>query len=603
MPVIPNEVRNLHPLSNICVGIVNTFNKIGKAALLVVAVFSFGCTSEPETTETPAFTQDRPSFTADRTNDAATVLRFEDITSAAGIDFAHETGAFGNKWMPETMGSGGGFLDYDGDGLIDIFLVNGTTWPGQPKKTPPPVPRLYRNMGDGNFEDVTEKTGLAFSTYGMGAAFADYDADGDTDMYTTAWGENRLLRNDGGRFTDVTAAMEVAGAGGAAPAWSTSAAWVDVDRDGWLDLFVANYVKWTPETDIYVTRDGKTKSYATPEGYKGESSRLYRNINGQGFEDITEEAGVLNEEGKSLGVAMADFNDDGWIDIAVSNDTQPNFLYINQGDGTFVDRAIAAGIGYDEIGRARAGMGIDVADIANEGRWAIAIGNFSKEPISLYTQLDGGELFQDRAGSARLTRPSLLALTFGLQFADLDLDGFLDLITANGHIEPEINAVQQDITFAQNPQLFLNVDGQFVDISDQAGLPFTTPIVGRGIATADIDTDGDLDILITTNGGAPVLLRNDLPANAANWVGIRLVGNRPNLDAIGAKVTIWSNSMAQQRFVQTGSSYLIQSDNSRLLFGLGEAQQADSVTVRWPTTGDVTRVEGLDAGRIHDIAE
>ena len=566
------------------------------------AVFA-GCASEPEEVEQPEFTRERPSFTGNRTGDTESAIQFTDITEAAGIDFVHETGAFGNKWMPETMGSGGGFLDYDSDGLIDIFLVNSTTWPGQSAKNPAPTSRLYRNLGNNTFEDVTSQSGLELSLYGMGVAFADFDADGDPDIYLTALGENRLLRNDNGSFTDVTQAMRVDGNTGDQPAWSTGAAWVDVDRDGWLDLFVANYVQWTPETDIYVTRDGKTKSYATPEGYRGESSRLYRNLNGRGFEDITERAGVNNDEGKSLGVAIADFNSDGWADIVVSNDTQPNFLYMNQGDGTFVDLAISAGIGYDEIGRARAGMGIDVADIENDGQLSIAIGNFSKEPLSLYGQLGNGELFQDRAGAFRLTRPTLLALTFGLEFVDLDFDGFLDLVTVNGHIEPEINAVQQDITFAQPPQVFKNLSGRFEEVSQQAGQPFTNPIVGRGVATADIDNDGDLDILITTNGDQAHLLRNELPAESASWIGITLAGNRPNLEAIGADVTLWSSNVAQRRLVKTGSSYLSQSDHSVLRFGLGDAAQADSVIIRWPTTQKYTRTGPLESGQIHTIRE
>ena len=565
-----------------------------------------GCASETSTPEQPDFTQNRPSFTGDRTSNTNSSILFTDITKEAGISFTHETGAFGSKWMPETMGSGGGFFDYDNDGRPDIFLVNSTTWPGQPTN-PSAITRLFRNTGDGTFEDVTQQTGTGLSIYGMGAAFADYDADGDTDIYITALGDNKLLRNDNGQFTDVTPNMGVDGnskASDAPPAWSTSAAWVDVDRDGWLDLFVANYVKWTPETDIYVTRDGKTKSYATPEGYEGETSRLYRNINGKRFEDVTVESGVFNEEGKSLGIAVTDFNDDGWPDLVVSNDTQPNFLYINQGDGTFNDVAIPSGIGYDEIGRARAGMGIDIADVENEGRLSIAIGNFSKEPLSLYTQIGDGQLFQDQAGAARLTRATLLALTFGLRFADFDLDGYLDLVTANGHIEPEINNVQQDITFAQAPQIFRNSGGRFVDVSNQAGSGFAQTFVGRGIATADIDADGDIDILFTTNGDTPHLLRNDMQQGpTSQWVRVQLAGEAPNLDAIGAKVTLWSKGKPQSRMVQTGSSYLAQSDISGLVFGLGDVLAGDSLVVRWPTSGRITTLQTINAGETYQITE
>ncbi len=563
-----------------------------------------GCNPAEAPEEQPGFTQERPSFTGGQEEEAGSAIQFTDVTEEAGIDFVHYNGAAGNKWMPETIGSGGGFFRYDDDPWPDLFLVNSTNWQGYPAPEGAPTPALYRNNGDGTFDDVTARAGLDLSIYGMGAAFADYDADGDADLYLTAVGDNLLLRNDAGVFSDVTEAMRVTGNGAApgdTPAWSTSAAWVDVDRDGWLDLFVANYVKWTPETDIYVTRDGKTKSYATPEGYQGESCRLYRNVEGRSFEDVTEQAGVFNSEGKSLGIAIADFNGDGWPDITVSNDTQPNFLYLNDGDGTFTDMAIASGIGYDETGRARAGMGIDVVDVSNDGLFAVAIGNFSKEPVSLYTQIGNGQLFQDRAGAARLTRPSLLMLTFGLLFADVDLDGYQDLIAANGHIEPEINAVQQDITFEQPPQIFRNVEGRFVDVSDQAGRPFSDPVVARGVATADIDLDGDLDVLFTINNGAPQLLRNDTEP-AGHWIAFELEGAHPNLDALGAQLTVWSDGLAQRRMVRSGSSYLTQSDHARLILGLGVAASADSVRVLWPG-GQTRTYVNLAANQSHVLSE
>ena len=570
----------------------------------MLGLLAAACNGQKEVEEQPTFTQERPGFTGDRSSSVDSPIRFTDITRQAGITFTHKNGAFGEKWMPETIGSGGGFFHYDDDEYPDLFLVNSSEWAGHESGQPLPTPELYLNQGDGTFRSITQQANLDFSIYGMGVAFADYDADGDTDMYLTAVGNNKLLRNDNGSFTDVTSSMNVSGndPGSTTPAWSTSAAWVDVDRDGWLDLFVSNYVQWTPETDIYVTRDGKTKSYATPEGYRGESSRLYKNLKGRGFEDITVEAGVQNDEGKSLGVAVSDFNGDGWPDLAVSNDTQPNFLYINNGDGTFTDTAIPAGIGYDENGRARAGMGIDIADVSNNGKLAVAIGNFSKEPTSLYTQIGNGELFQDRAGAARLTRPSLLMLTFGVLFADLDLDGYQDLIAANGHIEPEINAVQQDITFEQPPQIFKNVEGRFVDVSDQAGLPFNTPIVARGIATADIDLDGDLDLLFTINDGAPKLLRNDSEINDSNWIHLRLVGASPNIEAIGARIAIWTEGVQQQRMIRTGSSYLTQSDHTALLIGLGDYTTVDSVLVHWPA-GDISRLADLEINTLHVIRE
>jgi hypothetical protein len=564
-----------------------------------------GCReTEPATREVPEYT--RPAYATVDARSASTRMRFEDITESAGIGFVHETGAFGRKWMPETMGSGGAFLDYDGDDRPDLLLVNGSLWPGHEGGRERAVSRLYRNLGNGKFQDVTAEAGLDIRLYGMGATVADFDADGDPDVYLTAVGDNILLRNDGGRFTDVTLEAGVDGNSGVAgdpPAWSTGAAWLDADRDGRLDLFVCNYVRWTPETDLFTTLDGVTKSYATPEQYEGETCRLYRNESGQRFTDITAEAGVLNPDGKSLGVAVDDFNADGWPDIVVANDTYQNFLYLNDGDGTFTDVASRAGVAFDEYGRARAGMGIDVADVTSQGRLSIAIGNFSNEPLSLYTQI-GDDLFQDLAGSARLTRASLPSLTFGLLFADLDLDGYVELLAGNGHIEPEINEVQSDVTFAQPLQLFWNDRrGQFIAVDRQVGAGFGEAMVARGIATADIDRDGDLDVLVTVNGGSPRLLRNDLPAAEAKWLRIRLQGNAPNLDAVGAVVTVFAGDLIQRRMVRTGSSYLSQSEINPVLIGLGDRTEADSVLVRWPTSGALERLGPAAAGETLSIAE
>ena len=581
----------------------------GKSAglLTVVTGLAMGCSNGRSVAEDRAPSYTDPRDVAIDSSAPPVSLHFTDITTAAGIDFVHETGAAGQKWMPETMGSGGGFLDYDADGWPDIFLVNGSRWPGESGERPPSTPRLYRNLGGGRFSDVTNAAGLEFSIYGMGAAFADYDADGDVDIYLTALGDNKLLRNDGGRFTDVTARAGVhgnSGRRGDPPAWSTAASWVDVDRDGWLDLFVCNYVKWTPETDLFVTLDGTNKSYATPQQYEGESCRLYRNLGDGRFTDITQRAGVFNPKGKSLGIAVADFNDDGWPDIFVANDTYQNFLYLNDGDGTFTDVALAAGVAYDEFGRARAGMGVDVADITGEGRLSIVIGNFSREPLSLFTQIGSDGLFQDLAGRARLTGASLLPLTFGLVFADMDLDGYTDLIALNGHIEPDINTVQRDITFAQPPQLFRNTgSGRFTDMSGRVGDAFAEPIVGRGVATADIDRDGDLDILMTVNGGSAKLLRNDLAAPSNGWVGLRLKGRHPNLNAIGAVVTVYAGEIVQRQMVKTGSSYLSQSQLSVLIFGLADAARADSIAVRWPASGKVERFGPVVGGREYVIEE
>ena len=546
-------------------------------------------------------------------------LRFTEISAEAGIDFEHQNGAFGDKWMPETLGSGAAFLDYDVDGDPDLFLVNSDWWPGRDYRGERPTQRLYRNLGDGSFEDATAAAGLELSLYGMGAAMADYDGDGDPDLYITAVGPNRLLRNDAGVFTDVTARLGVAGdPPEGPPAWSTAAAWVDVDLDGWLDLFVCNYVRWTPETDLFTTIDGTTKSYATPQQYEGESCRLYRNGRaGAPFTDITVEAGVQNPDGKTLGVAVTDFNEDGRPDLVVANDTQRNFLYRNDGGGAFTDIAVRAGVAFDEAGRARAGMGVDVADLSGGGQWAIVIGNFAHEPLALFTRI-AEDLFQDRAGAARLSRSTLVPLTFGVAFADFNLDGAHDIVAANGHIEPGIGAVRREQTFAQRPQLFLGTPGDagshgdavgrtapgattFTDASDAVGPDFREALVGRGVATADIDGDGDLDLLVTVNGGRPRLFRND--SQGAAGIGVRLEGDPPNRDALGALVTVHVAGRAQRRFVATGSSYLSQSALSPLVFGLGGARAADSVVVRWPGTLAATRTGPVAAGAVVTVRQ
>ena len=579
------------------------------AACLIVAFFGIGGCKKQAEQKPIAVTEyiqpdTPPTYAAPRGSNEPDVT-VTDVTASGGIRFTHVNGAFGEKWMPETMGGGGGFMDYDGDGWADILLVNSGYWPGHEQPGPAPSSKLYHNRRDGTFEDVTDTSGLSRVTgYGMGFAAADYDGDGDNDLYITAVGKNHLLRNDGGKFLDATDEAGVGFSTCNGPAssweWSTGATWLDHDRDGDLDLFVCNYVAWTPQTDIWSTLDGKTKSYATPQPYDGSTSVLFRNEGDGKFIDVSKQAGVFNREGKSLGVVADDFNNDGWPDLVITNDTQPNFLYINNQDGTFTDRALSAGVAYDENGLARAGMGVSVADLDNRGSKSIAIGNFSGEPVSLYSQM-GMETFLDRAGATRLSKPTTTALTFGLLFADFNLDGFEDLILANGHIEPEIEHVRETWEFAQKPQLFLNNrGGQFVEVTDRAGTAFESKIVGRSVAMADIDGDGDLDVLLTANGGPAKLLRNER-SGEANVVRVRLIGSGKNTNALGAALRAEIGGVTQTRYVTTGGSYLSQSELT-VTFGLGHATSITRLTVRWPD-GSQNEFPNLAAGSLHTVQQ
>jgi hypothetical protein len=506
---------------------------------------------------------------------ATTGVRFDDVTRAAGIHFVHNNGAFGKKWLPEAMGPGVAFLDYDNDGWQDILLVNGMDWPGHAHKHS--TLALYHNNRDGTFTDVTQKAGLGVEMYGMGVAIGDYDNDGFDDIFVTALGQNHLFHNNGnGTFSDVTKHAGLEGPN----EFSTSAAWVDYDRDGKLDLVVANYVQWSPETDLYCALDGKTKSYCTPEAYKGASLRLWHNRGDGTFEDATQKAGLYDATSKSLGIAILDANQDGWPDILVSNDTQPNKLYVNNGNGTFTEKGVSAGIGYSEDGIARAGMGVDAADYDRSGYPSMVITNFSNQMLSLYHNERNG-LFVDEAPQSAVGHASLLTLGFGCFFFDYDLDGWLDLFVANGHIEDAIERVQPRVRYAEPPHLFHNLgDGKFAEATQSAGAAFATPRVARGAAYGDINNDGALDLLVATNGGPAVLFRNMGTTN--NRLRIKLVGTKSNRDGIGATVRVTAGSDAQTKMLRSGSSYLSSSELV-LTFGLGTHSQVDSVEIQWPS--------------------
>lgn len=527
-------------------------------------------------------------------------VTFTDITTAAGIAFTHTNGAYGEKLIPEAIGSGVAFLDYDNDGDQDLLLVNSEWFPGQGQGQAP-VQALYRNEGAGQFADVTQQAGLAFSCFCMGVAVGDYDNDGWTDIYLTALGENRLLHNDRGTFRDVSAGSPVTGA---STDWSTATAFVDIDNDGDLDLFVGNYVEWSREIDLEIDfrLTGVGRAIGAPNHFFGTINRMYRNEGNGQFTDITDSAGIVVRDpstgvavGKALAVAPVDYDRDGLIDLFVANDTTRNFLYHNLGAGRFEEIGVLEGIAYDRNGKATGAMGIDSAWYRNDDDLAIGIGNFANEMSSLYVTAGGKPPFADEAVLEGFGPASRLALTFGLFFFDYDLDGRLDLFQANGHLETEINVVQPSQTYAQPAQLFWNCGDacrtRFRLVDDPGDLD--TPMVGRGAAYADIDGDGDLDIAVNQNGRRAVLFRNELPAGR-HWLRVRLEGRTANRNAIGAVLELKAGGITQRHVVMPTRSYLSQVELPVTL-GLGVATQVDSLQVTWPG-GQVqpVTVEGID---------
>ena len=526
---------------------------------------------------------------------AQSAITFRDITAQAGIHFIHNNGAFGKKWLPETMGPGCAFIDYDNDGWPDILLVNGTDWPGHAKSGATTL-KLYHNNHDGTFTDVTRKSGLGIVLYGMGVAIGDYDNDGFDDIFITAVGQSHLFHNNGnGTFTDVT---KSAGLWGPSE-FSTSAAWVDYDRDGKLDLVVANYVQWSEQTDLYCTLDGAHKSYCTPESYKGTSVRLWHNLGNGKFEDATRKAGLYDGSSKSLGIAILDYNNDGWPDIFITNDTQPNKLYLNKKNGSFEERAVPAGIAFSEDGIARAGMGVDAADYDRSGSASLIITNFANQMLALYHN-EGNGLFVDEAPASEVGRATLLTLGFGCFFFDYDNDGWPDIFVADGHIENEIERVQRRVSYAEPPHLFRNLGkGRFEEVTAKMGAGFAAPKVARGAAYADINNDGALDILLMTNGGGAHLFRNEGGVNQS--LRVKLVGTKSNRDGIGAVVRLSAAGEKQWQMMRSGSSYLSSSELV-LTFGLGSRTKADALEIQWPS-GQVDKLSNVSAGQTITVEE
>jgi len=521
-------------------------------------------------------------------------FRFVDVTGSAGIHFEHNTGAYGGKLLPETLGSGCAFLDYDADGWQDILLLNSMDWPGHKRQRT--TLKLYRNNRNGTFADVTEAAGLDVELYGLGVAVGDYNNDGFPDIFISCVGQSRLFRNTGkGTFQDVTKSSGLLGKQGL----STSAVWIDYDRDGFLDLFVCNYVRWSAEHDVFCSLDGKNKSYCTPEAYRGDTCWLFHNQGNGTFEDVTATSGIFDSSSKSLGVAMLDYDQDGWPDLLVANDTQPNKLYRNLHNGKFKDVAVEAGLAFSTEGKARAGMGVDAADFDNSGKAGIIITNFDNEMIGLYRASTKG--YDDIAMQTGLGSASKNTLGFGCVFYDVDLDGLLDIAVANGHIDETVRNIRGNVGYAQPPQLFQNLGGgKFRDVANEIGGEFDLPKVGRGLAVGDFDRDGDLDLLLTTNNGGAYLYRNDL-SNGHRGIRFHLVGTKSNRDAIGATVRLYADGRVQTRMVRSGSSYLSQSELP-VTFGVGKQDQIEKVVIAWPS-GQSEEHAKLATGKAYQVIE
>lgn len=526
-------------------------------------------------------------------------VNFKDITKEAGITFVHNSGAYGDKLLPETMGSGAAFFDFDNDGDQDLFFVNATAWPGKGGKAT--TAALYRNDGKGKFEDVTAGSGLDIPIFGMGAAVGDYDNDGRVDIFITAVGGNRLFHNEGqGKFRAIE---------GVGDQWSTAAAWLDFDNDGDLDLYVGNYVKWSREIDLEVGYKlvGVGRAYGQPMNFEGAFPYFYRNDGNGKFTEIAQAAGLQVKNAatgvpaaKTLGVSPVDIDNDGWMDLIVANDTVPNHVFHNQRNGTFKEMGALSGIAFDTYGNTRGAMGIDAARYRDDGALGVVIGNFANEMTALYVSQNNPLIFTDEAIPEGIGPASRLLLKFGIFFFDYDLDGRLDVLSANGHLEEEISKVQASQQYAQPAQLFWNSGAQsgatFIPVGqDKAGADLFKRIVGRGSAYADIDGDGDLDVVLTQTGGAPLLLRNDQQFGH-NWLRLKLIGKKSNRDAIGARIHVQAGGRTISRQVVPTRSYLSQSELP-VTIGLGKLDKVDEIEIIWPG-GEKQRVASPPLNRL-----
>jgi hypothetical protein len=529
---------------------------------------------------------------------AANPIRFTDVTRAAGIAFHHENAATPQKFLIETMGAGCAWIDYDRDGLADLYLVNSAeTAAFKPEK--PLRSALYRNNGNGTFTDVTAKAHVgADGLFGMGVAVGDFDNDGNPDLAVLGYGRSILYRNNGdGTFTDVTKRAGVTNAG----KWASSAAWFDYDNDGRLDLVIANYVDWTPERNFYCGSQGAgMRSYCHPNDYHGVAPTLYHN-NGDGtFSDAGASSGLAKSPSNGLGVVTFDYDDDGWQDIFIANDAVANSLFHNNGNGTFTEMAYEAAVAVSEDGVTEAGMGIDAADASGSGRMDLIVTHLDQQQTRFYRNLGRG-IFQDATAPAKLAYATFRMSGFGVRFADYDNDGWPDFFVATGHVLDNIARYHTGVTWAEPKLIFRNTgNGLFADVSGESGPDLQTPTVSRGLASGDYDNDGDLDLLISNNGAAPQLLRND-GASGNHWLEILLIGTRSNRDGVGArlKLKVGDRTLSEQR--KGGMSYQSAQD-PRLHFGLGSRTKADSLEIRWPS-GSVTRLTDIAANQILAIKE
>jgi hypothetical protein len=533
-----------------------------------------------------------------KTQDAPITVRYTDVRKEAGITFLQDSTQTEEKYYLETMGTGVAWLDYNQDGLMDLFFVqSGETDAYKPAHSLRSA--LYRNNGDGTFTDVTEKAGLAgVGHYGQGVAVGDFDNDGYPDLYVTGYGRAILYHNNGdGTFTDVTAKGGVADEGN----WSTSAGWFDYDKDGWLDLLVTNYIEWTPKTNLWCgERRPGYRSYCNPGNYKGQKTKLYHNNHDGTFTDVSEASGVGKPESKGMGVVLADFNNDGWPDIAIANDTWPNFLFLNKHDGTFQDVSLVSGLAASEDGRYEAGMGIDAADVDGDGWLDVYVTHLDFELNRLYHNNHDGT-FDDYTYRSGIGNKAILLSGVSMKFLDYDNDGWEDILQLNGAMLDNVSLYHSEVSYKEPLLMYRNLGkGQFEKVSDSLGPDFSRPIAGRGIATADFDNDGDIDIAINNRGDYPELLRND-GGNANHWLEVLLIGTRSNRDGIGASLKLSSEGVVHVEQSKGGMSYMSASD-PRILFGLGKRTKIESLEITWPS-GQVDKLANVPIDRIIAVKE